>query len=228
MQFLIMEHALLTFEKACNTAPNKSFPAGVLLYLMALPHGQSPPGNSKSCKYHVSQRVCIKREGRGLCEHSAKDYTRVNSCDLQLTKSTKMEWRSACIQYGSRALLLWALWELRVTREGIVTMTLPKEAESQEEILQAFKQRASSCSEDDSCEAQVCGVSLCKTRWPSLKKPTLIPFCQLQELLAKMEEISDDIYRLKGGWTAATDFRVWNQSPATARDPRPLAIESFR
>ena len=132
------------------------------------------------------------------------------------------------IRIARIALLLWALWELRVTREGIVTMTLPKEAESQEEILQAFKQSASSCSENYSCEAQVCGLCLWKTRWPSLKKPTLIPFCQLQELLAKMQEISDDIYRLKGGWTAATVFRVWNQSPATARDPRPLAIESFR
>lgn len=43
-----------------------------------------------------------------------------------------------------------------------------------------------------------------------------------------MQEISHDLERMKGDWSAAIGFRAWNQTPATARDPRPSAVESFR
>lgn len=62
---------------------------------------------------------------------------------------------------------------------------------------------------------------------PQTNLASLLPNCS-QELLVRMQELSDDTQRLTGAWGAATGFRTWNQCPATAADARPLATESFR
>lgn len=85
---------------------------------------------------------------------------------LRLAKSTKMEWRKP---YAWRHLYVARVAKKRKTTLSrallqtffagrVVAMTLPHEAESYELILKDFKQRASSFSEGDSCEAQVCGL----------------------------------------------------------------------
>ena len=108
-------------------------------------------------------------------------------------------------------------------------MALPTDgAGCLEHTLEDFKGRVSECAQTRvRSEAQVrCRrgllLAVChRSLLASLHNPS-------QELLTRMQAISNDIQRMNGVWNKSSGFRAWNQCSTTAQDPRPWSVESFR